>query len=234
MDTGRVTRRIQVVDLSPLGYEEGLRLQEAWVKGRRSGEIPDRLLLTEHPPVVTLGRSTNPANLLVSIDELRAQGVGVHEVGRGGDVTYHGPGQLVGYPILDLHPVPGGRDRRDLHTYLRDLEEVLIRALADWGIESWREPGRTGVWTRRGKVAALGVRVSSGWITSHGFALNVTTPPEAFRSIIPCGIQDAPVASLATLLPVPPSRPEVLVRIIEHFAVVFEASMEMLEVPPPA
>lgn len=221
----RSLRPVEVVDLAPLEYEAALQLQEMWVKERRSGAIPDRLLFTEHPPVITLGRSTNPANLLETPEALRGRGIQVHEVGRGGDVTYHGPGQLVGYPILDLHPFQGGKDRRDLHAYLRDLEEVLIRTLADVSVHAWREPGRTGVWTEGGKVAALGVRVSSGWITSHGFALNVDTDLSAFSAIVPCGISDAPVASLSSLLMNPPTRHHVVGRLSHHFAEVFDAEL---------
>ncbi len=205
----------------PLAYPAGLALQQAWVEARRSGAIPDRLLLVEHPPVITLGRSTDPANLLVPPDVLAAQGVTVHEAGRGGDVTYHGPGQLVGYPILDLKPGEDRPDRRDLHRYLRDLEEVLIVTLSHWGIAGWREAGRTGVWTSKGKIAAIGVRVSSGWITSHGFALNITTPPEAFAPIIPCGIRDATVASMAQFLTPVPSRTRVEEAVVSAFVSVF-------------
>lgn len=214
-------RRLEVVRKAPLEYSEGLSLQEAWIRSRRSGEIPDRLLLVEHPPVITLGRGTDRANLLASPEELARQGVGLYEAGRGGDVTYHGPGQIVGYPILDLKPGNDRPDRRDLHAYLRNLEEVLILTLSRWDIKSWREPGRTGVWTRAGKIAAIGVRVSSGWITSHGFALNLTTPPEAFASIVPCGIRDAAVACMAQLLDTEPVRAHVESDVVESFVDVF-------------
>jgi lipoyl(octanoyl) transferase len=233
METG--LGRVRILEIArriPLPYEEGLRLQDTWVQARRSGEIPDRLLLVEHPPVITLGRSTDPAHLLLSPDELAARGITVHEVGRGGDVTYHGPGQLVGYPILDLKAGEDRPDRRDLHRYLRDLEEVLILALAHWKVVGWREPGRTGVWTSRGKIAAIGVRVSSGWITSHGFALNVSTPPDAFGPIVPCGIQDAAVASMAQFVdPVPP-REAVESALIESFVEVFGGAPRWLDDQP--
>lgn len=189
-----------------LPYREGVALQEAWVRMRRAGEIPDRLLLLEHPDVVTLGRGTEPENLLLTPSELEAAGYEVHEVGRGGDVTYHGPGQLVGYPILDLKPGPGRPDRRDLHRYLRTLEGVLIDALSAWGIKASRKEGLTGVWTPAGKVAAIGVRVSSGWITSHGFALNVAPDLGRFDAIVPCGIREHPVTSLQALLGEAPPR----------------------------
>ncbi len=188
-------RPVELRKLGRVPYQEGLVLQEEWVLRRRSGEVPDQLLLLEHPPVVTLGSSYRAEHLLLSPEELARRGIGLHRVGRGGDVTYHGPGQLVGYPILDLKP-----DRKDLHRYLRDLEEVLIRTLAAFGIRGGREEGHTGVWVPEGKVAAIGVRVSSGWITSHGFALNVWTELAHFQVIVPCGIQDRPVTSMSAVL----------------------------------
>jgi lipoyl(octanoyl) transferase len=172
-----------------------LALQAERVRARREGEIPDTLLLLEHPHVITLGSSTSMEHVLAGPEERARRGIELHETGRGGDVTYHGPGQLVGYPILDLKP-----DRKDLHRYLRDLEEALIRALAWWEVEAWREEGLTGVWTGEGKVAAIGVRVSSGWITSHGFALNVEPDLSYFDTIVPCGIRGRTVATLAGLL----------------------------------
>lgn len=159
---------------------------------RREGEIGDVLLLLEHPHVITLGTASRAEHVLVDAEERERRGIDLYEVGRGGDVTYHGPGQLVGYPILDLKP-----DRKDLHRYLRDLEEVLIRAAASLGAASERSPGLTGVWTARGKLAAIGVRVSSGWITSHGFALNVCNDLSWFGTIVPCGIHDRDVTSLS-------------------------------------
>lgn len=215
---------LEVVRIPALPYAQGLALQGSWVQARRRGEIPDRLLLVEHPHVVTLGRGTRSEHLLLSPRQLSEQGYEVHEAGRGGDVTYHGPGQLVGYPILDLKPGGPGEqrpDRRDLHRYLRDLEEVLIRVLDAFGLEGTRVPGLTGVWTEGGKVAALGVRVSSGWITSHGFALNVAPDLSRFGAIVPCGIPDRPVTSLARLLPAPPDRATVESLVIRAFTEVF-------------
>ncbi len=170
-------------------------LQAELVPLRRAGEIPDTLLLLEHPHVITLGTGSSPEHVLLDDGARRALGIELHETGRGGDVTYHGPGQLVGYPILDLKP-----DRKDLHRYLRDLEGALIDALAHWGVEGRREEGLTGVWTDQGKLAAIGVRVSSGWITSHGFALNVATDLSYFDAIVPCGIRDREVTSLSRIL----------------------------------
>jgi len=187
------------VDLRRLGridYQAGLDLQAALVEDRRAGRIGDTLLLLEHPPVITLGVKTRHGakHIIASDEELARQGVTVHETGRGGDVTYHGPGQLVGYPILDLKP-----DRCDVHRYVRDLEEVLIVALRDFGIEGGRVKGLSGAWVgpegKERKIAAIGVRISR-WITSHGFALNVATDLRHFQLIVPCGIADRGVTSV--------------------------------------
>ena len=209
-------RPLEVRKLGILPYGEGLAVQEALVGRRRSGEVPDQLLLLEHPHVITRGSSSQEENLLLSPSELEAEGIEVFDVGRGGDVTYHGPGQLVGYPVLDLRP-----DRKDLHQYLRDLEEALIRALKRFDISAGREEGLTGVWVPQGKIAAIGVRVSSGWITSHGFALNVDPDLDRFSSIIPCGIQDRHVTSMAKLLERPVLVNEVLLPVIQAFEEVF-------------
>ncbi|MDE2794257.1 MAG: lipoyl(octanoyl) transferase LipB [Gemmatimonadota bacterium] len=188
-------RTLAVRSLPPTGYREAQQLQAALVDRRRRGEIPDTLLLLEHPHVITLGSRGGRAHILLSPGELSARGIEVYEAGRGGDVTYHGPGQLVGYPILDLKP-----DRTDLHAYLRSLEQVLIRALGAFGIAGRRDESATGVWARDAKVAAIGIRVSSGWITSHGFAVNANTDLSYFDTIVPCGLRGRPVTSLSRLL----------------------------------
>ena len=188
-------RALHVQRLGLLPYGKGLELQDSLTRERRAGSIPDQLLLLEHPHVITMGTGSSSSHILADENRRGELGVELFETGRGGDVTYHGPGQLVGYPILDLKP-----DRKDLHRYLRDLEEVLIQVLRSYGIEGSRSTGFTGVWTWRGKVGAIGVRVSSGWITSHGFALNVNTNLDYFGTIIPCGIRDRQVASLQSLL----------------------------------
>lgn len=192
-------RTLEVRRLGRVPYADGLALQDELVAARRAGEIPDTLLLLEHPHVITLGSASDGSHVLLDEGERRLVGIELFETGRGGDVTYHGPGQLVGYPILDLKP-----DRKDLHRYIRDLEETLIRALAGYGIDAGREEGLTGVWVGEGeaaeKVAAIGVRVSSGWITSHGFALNVNTDLSFFGSIVPCGIREHGVTSMQRLL----------------------------------
>ncbi len=185
-----------------LRYGEGVALQEELVRRRRDDLLDDTLLLLEHAHVITLGSSGRDRHVLHSRAELEARGIELHRAGRGGDATYHGPGQLVGYPILDLKP-----DRKDLHAYLRALEEVLLRTLAAFGIRGRRDSSATGVWVDEAKVAAIGIRVSSGWITSHGFALNVDTDLSYFGAIVPCGLAGRPVTSLARLLgrPVAPS-----------------------------
>jgi lipoyl(octanoyl) transferase len=193
-------RTFDVRRLGRVGYDEAVALQAALVEERRAGVIGDTLLFVEHPPVITLGvrTRTGASHIVAPASELEARGILVRETGRGGDVTYHGPGQLVGYPIFDLRP-----DRRDVHQYVRDLEEALIRAVATFGVEAGRLPGLTGVWTGppggEEKLAAIGVRISR-WITSHGFALNVTTDLSDFALIVPCGIADHGVTSLERLL----------------------------------
>jgi lipoyl(octanoyl) transferase len=186
---------LEVKRLGKVPYAEALELQADLVDRRRRGEVPDQLLLLEHPHVITLGTSSQDRHLLLSDAERERRGIDLFEVGRGGDVTYHGPGQLVGYPVLSLAP-----DRKDLHRYLRDLEEVLLRTLDGFGIAGVREEGFTGVWVPEGKLGAIGVRVSSGWITSHGFALNVHPDLSFFTSIIPCGISHRPVTSMKEVL----------------------------------
>jgi lipoyl(octanoyl) transferase len=193
-------RSLSVRRLGTISYEDGLVLQAKLVEERRAGAIPDTLLLLQHPPVITLGVKTRrgPNHIVATDEALAEEGVTVHETGRGGDVTYHGPGQLVGYPILDLAP-----DRKDVHVYVRDIEEMLIRTAASFGIDAKRVPGLTGVWVgpdgREEKLAAIGIRISR-WITSHGFALNVSTNLEHFNLIVPCGIADRQVTSLEKLL----------------------------------
>ena len=208
--------------LGLLGYQEALDLQKELVERRRRGEIPDQLLLLEHPPVITLGvRARNSREHVLESDEsLSARGVNVFETGRGGDVTYHGPGQLVGYPIFDLKP-----DRCDVHQYVRDLEEALIRAVGTFGISAHRVNGLTGVWVgpegAEEKLAAIGVRISR-WITSHGFALNVNTRLEHFGLIVPCGISDRGVTSMERLLGRPISMDEVADAVVTAFREIFE------------
>lgn len=214
----------RVFDVRRLGrvdYGAALTLQADLVEERRRGDISDTLLLLEHPPVITLGVKTRgkPTNIIASPEALAAEGVSVFETGRGGDITYHGPGQLVGYPIFDLRP-----DRCDVHRYVRDLEEALILALRDFGIEAGRVTGLTGVWVgppgREEKIAAIGVRISR-WITSHGFALNVATDLRHFRLIVPCGIADRGVTSIERILGRPAPMRDVEDAVVRAFGTVF-------------
>jgi lipoyl(octanoyl) transferase len=211
-------RTLEVRRLGLMPYGEALALQRGLVEDRRADRIPDTLLLVEHPHVLTLGvrGDGGRSHILATPDALASRGVGIHETGRGGDITYHGPGQLVGYPIIDLRP-----DRCDIHRYVRDLEDVLIRTASDYGVAAERVQGLTGVWVGREKLAAIGVRVAR-WITSHGFAFNVTTDLDYFNLIVPCGIADRGVTSLARLIGRPIDAVEVANRTAVHFAKVFD------------
>jgi lipoyl(octanoyl) transferase len=184
---------LRVRKLGRVRYAEGLELQAALVRQRQAGEIPDTVLLLEHDPVITLGRIAKADHVLLDAESLRARGIDLHETGRGGDVTYHGPGQVVGYPILDLSP-----DRRDVHRYVRDLEEVMLRTCGDYGLAARRIEGLTGAWVGDDKIGAIGVRIAR-WVTSHGFALNVETDLTPFDLIVPCGIRGRGVTSLRRL-----------------------------------
>lgn len=209
---------IQIRRLGVIGYDEALALQRALVEERRAELVPDQLLLLQHPPVITLGVKGDGgrSNVVATPARLAELGIGIHETGRGGDVTYHGPGQIVGYPIVDLRP-----DRQDVHRYVRDVEEVMIRVCADYGLTAGRIKGLTGTWIGAEKIGAIGVRISR-WITSHGFAFNVSTDLEHFRLIVPCGISDRGVTSLerATGRPVPLAEAEDA--LVRHFCEVFE------------
>lgn len=211
-------RPIQIRRLGVIDYDEALAMQRALVEERRAEHVPDQLLLLQHPPVITLGVKGDGgrSNVVATPARLAELGIGVHETGRGGDVTYHGPGQIVGYPIVDLRP-----DRQDVHRYVRDVEEVMIRVCADYGLTAGRIAGLTGTWIGAEKIGAIGVRISR-WITSHGFAFNVSTNLDHFRLIVPCGITDRGVTSIerATSRSVP--IPEVEDALVRHFCAVFE------------
>jgi lipoate-protein ligase B len=211
-------REIHVHRFGIVPYADALDLQKRLVEERKADEIPDQLLLLEHPPVITLGVKTrnDRSHVLEPPDVLRAQGVDLFETGRGGDVTYHGPGQLVGYPIMDLRP-----DRCDVHRYVRDLEEALIRAVVAFGIQAERSPGLTGAWVGREKLAAIGVRIAR-WVTSHGFALNVSTNLAHFGLIVPCGIADRGVTSIEKLTGRPVPIADVQDAVLQAFAAVFD------------
>ncbi len=192
--SGAATHRLAVCWLGEVEYSAAVDLQQRVHTAVRAGDLPDTLLLLTHPRVITLGRGADPDHVVASEAMLAAEGVALHASGRGGDVTYHGPGQLVGYPILDLN-----RHGRDVHQYLRRLEESLIQAVARFGVVGCRSPGQTGVWVGDEKIAALGIAVRH-WVTWHGFALNVDPRLDDFALIVPCGIRDRGVTSLASLL----------------------------------
>jgi lipoyl(octanoyl) transferase len=209
--------------LGRIAYAEAHDLQEALVARRKAGDVPDTLLLLEHPHVITLGRSSNRANVIASEVERANLSVELFETGRGGDVTYHGPGQLVGYPIVNLAP-----DRCDIRKYVRDLEEVLIRTASDFGVTAGRIAGLTGIWVNGAKLAAIGVRISR-WVTMHGFALNVTTDLSYFQLIVPCGISDRTVTSLEKLLGEKVDLEHVARSVASHFGEVFERKIASIE-----
>lgn len=207
-----------VLDLGRIAFRKSWALQQRLFELRGSGRLPDTLLLAEHPPTVTLGRSGRRENLLLAADAYAGRGVELVEIDRGGDVTYHGPGQLVGYPILDL-----SKRLPDVHKYVRALEEVMLRVLAGFGIEGARVAGMSGIWCGSEKVGAVGVKVKN-WITMHGFALNVDPRPDGFELIVPCGIRGKGVTSLARLLARPVDLDAVRQPTVDAFAAVFGAT----------
>jgi len=222
-------RPLQVRRLGLVPYADGLETHRQRVEERKAGRIPGTLRLLENPHGLTIGvKKDGRSHILASPDRLTSLGVDVFETGRGGDVTYHGPGQLVGYPILDLNP-----DRRDVHRYVRDLEEVMIRVCAEYGLEASRVKGFSGAWFRSNsrdeKIGAIGVRISR-WVTSHGFAFNVTTDVDFFNLIVPCGIADKGVTSLASKLGRAPAMAEVEDRFVSQFAAVFDRQPELNQI----
>jgi lipoyl(octanoyl) transferase len=207
---------IRVIPCGQTDYLAAWERQRELVRQRSAGAIGDTLLLLEHPHTYTLGRATKDGHLLIGPEELAAQGIALVESDRGGDITYHGPGQVVGYPILKLSQHGG-----DLLRYLRLLEETLIVALASYGVAAGRVAGLTGVWVGDEKIAAIGIKLSASGVTQHGFALNVSTDLRYFQQIIPCGIADKGVTSLERLLGAAPARAEVEQRVIAAFGEVF-------------
>lgn len=202
-----------------IGYAEAAALQDRCARLLKDGGTEERLLLLEHPPVITLGRNARREDVLQDEKTLRSLGVSVEETNRGGQVTYHGPGQLVGYPILNLSP-----DRRDVARYLRDLEEVLIRTLAHFGLLAGRVPGLTGVWAGREKIASIGVHLSR-WVTTHGFALNVNTDLSRFGLIVPCGLRGRAVTSMQRLLGRATPLEDVASALVPEFGEIFGRQM---------
>ncbi|HEY4305556.1 MAG TPA: lipoyl(octanoyl) transferase LipB [Gemmatimonadaceae bacterium] len=217
MDRPVGSRELWIERLGVMDYARALDFQRAVAKARIANEVPeDVLLLLEHPPVVTMGRSSKEAHLLASPALLAARGVELHEVERGGDVTFHGPGQLVGYPIIDLT-----RHKKDLHWFLRQVEESLIIALATFGITAERNPGLTGVWTQARKIASIGVHARD-WVTWHGFALNVATDLSYFDLMVPCGIQAVTMTSIEVEVGRPVSMAAVEAAVVGAFESVFD------------
>jgi len=213
-------RKLLVQQLGLVDYESALAIQKETERAVKSGLQPDTLLLLEHPHTLTIGRRGDSSSVLLNEEELKSRNVTVFETNRGGKVTYHGLGQAVGYPIINLSP-----DREDVHRYVRDLEEVLIRTMSDFGIEAFRIEGLTGVHTRRGKIAAIGVHISR-WVTTHGFALNVNTDLSYFNLIIAC--EGEPVTSMEELLGTETELSTVEERIISNFADVFSYSSNLV------
>jgi len=216
-------KRLFRIDLGRTDYRETWELQKRLVMLRRQSRVPDMLLFTEHEPVITMGRGTDRDNLLVTEAQLKHKGVNLYEIERGGDITFHGPGQTVIYPIVDLN-----NRGRDLHQYLRDLENLIILTLHDFGLDAGVKKGLTGVWVDESKVAAIGVAVSR-WVTYHGAALNVATDLDYFRLINPCGITEYPVGSIKNLLRRNLSLEEVNDRLAENFASLFYYELERVK-----
>jgi lipoyl(octanoyl) transferase len=216
-------RKCAVRELGRISYGEALELQQRLVAERKQGAVEDHLLLLEHPHVITLGRNGHMGNVLAGGDVLDRSGISFYPTDRGGDVTYHGPGQLVGYPILDLREW-----KRDVGAYVRAIEQVLIDTLAGYGIAAGRIPKLTGVWVDGRKIAAIGVHLSR-WVTSHGFALNVSTDLSYFQYIVPCGLTK-PVTSMAQL-GVDTTLDDVARRVAAHFGRIFDCEMLLDEAP---
>ena len=212
--------------LGTVDYAEAHRLQKEMQAKRIAGEITDTVLLLEHPPVLTMGRSAKNQHVLAPPEVLEARGISVHDVGRGGDVTYHGPGQLVAYPIIDLKP-----DRRDVRKYMWSLEETMIRTCADFGLSATRVEGLNGAWIGERKVGAVGVRISR-WVTMHGLALNVNSDLTHFELIVPCGIQDKAVTSVSAELGRTVGVPDALDPLARHFAGLYDTDVEWEDTLP--
>jgi lipoate-protein ligase B len=213
--------RCVVYQLGPIEYRKAYRLQKELLLKRSEGQIPDVLLLLEHSPTITIGKSGRLENVLASPAQLAEKGIAVLFVDRGGDVTYHGPGQLVGYPIIDL-----GNRGRDIHRYVRDLEEVIIKTLGDFSIPATIDENHAGVWVQNEEIAAIGIAVKK-WVSMHGFALNVNTDLEPFSLINPCGFSNRRATSMSEILPQNVSTAAVIERLLAHFSKVFDAQIAL-------
>ena len=214
-DAAYKSRGCRVFNLDTVGFAEASHLQSELIELRLAGRIPDVILFLQHPPVLTIGAFGGEQNVIISQDALKREGISIAHTDRGGDITYHGPGQLVGYPILDLK-IRG----RDVHQYVHDLEEVVIRTLDDYSIEAQRDPDYPGVWVGQEKICALGIRVVH-WVTKHGFALNISNDLIPFSYINPCGITDRGTTSMQKVLGQKPKIGEVTNSIMRHFSAVF-------------
>ena len=212
--------------LGTVDYAAAHRLQKELQAKRIADQVPDTVLLLEHPPVLTIGRSAKEQHIIAQPEALEARGISVHEVGRGGDVTYHGPGQLVAYPIIDLKP-----DRRDVRKYMWSLEETMIRTCADFGLSATRIKGLNGAWIEDRKVGAVGVRISR-WVTMHGLALNANSDLSHFDLIVPCGIQDKAVTSISAERGRTIRVPDVAGPLARHFAELYDAEVEWQDTLP--
>ncbi len=209
-----------LLDLGLVDYDEALELQAHCEAARKDGRIPDLLILLEHPPVYTYGRGADLKHLLLDPDDLSQRGIKVREIRRGGDITFHGPGQIVGYPILDLQ-----NHGKDAHLYLRKLEDVLKATLEDFGLEPYMVEGMTGVWCGGGKIASIGVGISR-WVTTHGFALNINTDLSYFNGIVPCGLHGKQATSMKVLLNETIEVNAVCKKVAERFAEIFSLDLQ--------
>ena len=212
----------QCIDIGLTDYRQGLALQKEYLGLVKSGEIEGALIFTEHRPVFTLGRSADKNNFLINEKSIKAQGIEIHEADRGGDITFHGPGQLVAYPIIDLN-----NHYRDIHRYLRGLEEATISTLSDFQIDSFREDKRTGCWTAHGKIASIGI-AASRWITYHGVAINANVDLKYFDMIHPCGFKDIKVTSIEEILSKPADLALLKQSFLNHFSKAFQCTAELL------
>lgn len=214
-----------ILNLDTIPYEEAFDLQKRLVEMRSQDNINDILVLLEHPPVFTVTRKATLKNVLASPEELKEKGISLCKTNRGGDITYHGPGQLVGYPIMDLK-----EHGKDLHKYIRNIEEMIIKLLRDYDISAHRDKNNPGVWVGKEKIAAIGIAVKSSWTTMHGFSLNINPDLNHYSLIVPCGITDKGVTSLSKLLGKSVSQKEVRERLIQHFQEVFNVITKSISI----
>ena len=212
-----------ILNLDTVPYEEAFDLQKRMVEMRSQNKINDTLILLEHHPVLTITKKDTLKNILASPDELREKGITLCKTNRGGDITYHGPGQLVGYPIMDLK-----EHGKDLHRYIRNIEEMIIKLLMDYGISAHRDKRHPGVWVVEEKIAAIGISVKSSWVTMHGFSLNINPDLNHYSLIVPCGINDKGITSLSKLLGKSINQEEVRHKLIQHYGDLFNLNIRQI------